>query len=151
MRNSRSIVIPAKAGIQERPPCASGPPVHARGRRWTPAFAGVMENRRLLGVLVVKIAPSRVGTLDQLKLPSSSPFLDALFAQDGLNHSVVKLGIDEPVHPIPLGETVHYICSVLPNASAQVGCHSDVKRSVALAGNNVNTGSHVAGIMPWQS
>jgi len=36
-------VIPAKAGIQEPPGFQQLPPVQARGKLWTPAFAGATK------------------------------------------------------------------------------------------------------------
>src|ERR1700676_1451207 len=111
-----STVIPAKAGIQERPASARGP--------WTPAFAGVTKSEQLSQDLVVQVAPCRIGLLDQPELPSSSPFLDALFPQDGLVHRRVKLGIDESMDGISLAETLDTICSVFRDTTAQVAGYS---------------------------
>ena len=87
------IVIPAKAGIQERPGSARGPFVQATGTLWTPAFAGVTKGEQLSQGLVIQVAPGCIGLLDQREFPSSV-FPDTTAQVAG--HSDVK----RPVSPV---------------------------------------------------
>src|SRR5208283_1744374 len=65
---------------------------------------------------VVEIAPSRISVLDQSYLPSPPPSLDTLFTQDPLLHRSVKLGINQPVDAVSLGEALNDVGSVLRDA-----------------------------------
>ena len=52
-----------------------------------------------------QIAPGRIVFLDQLDLPVAPPSLHGALAPGRDACVVVTLEIDQPIHPIPLGET----------------------------------------------
>jgi hypothetical protein len=62
--------------------------------------------------VLIKIAPLRIALLDQFEFPSSAPFLDLLFARDGINHRGVKLYVDEAIDAVPLRKTLYGTGSV---------------------------------------
>src|SRR5215212_10130142 len=65
-----------------RRPRASGDPEPA---------PGMNRGRAFLHQLVVKITPLRIVALNQLKFPGAAPFLDPLFAENCIRHSLMKL------------------------------------------------------------
>jgi hypothetical protein len=109
-----SIVIPAKAGTQ-RP--------------------------RVLDQIITEVAPLRILSLNQLQLPDPAPFLDPLFTEDRVWHGFVEFGENQPGNTIPPNKSAGAVGSVLPNTTHQVVRDTDVKRAVALAGEDAYAGS----------
>jgi hypothetical protein len=71
---------------------------------------------------------------------------DLLLAKDGIQHRRMRLDIDEPMHPVSLGEPRYDIGSMYPRPSCDVAGHADVKRPIAAARENIDEGlSHY----PW--
>src|SRR5436190_17656075 len=111
-----------------------------------PAFAGMTGDQcseqsspLLFQQTLIKVAPLRIALLDQFEFPSSAPFLDLLFARDGINHRGVKLDIDESIDAVPLRKTLYGAGSVRPTASRDVARNAGIKRSVAVAREEIDT------------
>ena len=81
-----------------------------------------------------QIVPHRIIALDQLDLPVAFPFLDALFADDGVAHVFEAFDMDEPVDAILLGEARDQPVAVLDDACGKVACDAGVERSMKAAG-----------------
>ena len=103
-----------------------------------PAKAGT-QGQTLYRQFIIEVVPLRIMTLDQFELPGASPFLDSLLAQDCMGHGLVKFGKDEPIDAVILHKADNRIRPMLPNTTCNVGGYANVKRTVALAGKNVNT------------
>jgi hypothetical protein len=125
-------ISPVVADVMSLPPRKRG----SSGRSYSPSD------------LIIKIAPGWGSFLYQRYLPSSSPSLDALFPQNRLRHRGVKLSVDEQAHSVSLSEAPGDSFLVFPNPAAQVAGHPDVKRTVPLAGKDVEARLHVCCIMP---
>src|SRR5215469_15195103 len=102
-----------------------------------PAKAGTQGKRRLRQ-LIPKIAPLWIMALDQLQFPRTAPFLDALFAEDRVGHGFVKLDKHQPMHFVISNKSADSIRTVLPSAARNIACDTDVKRTIALAGEDVD-------------
>ena len=90
--------------------------------------------RALLRQLVVKIMPLRIVALNQLKFPRATPFLDPLFAEDGIGDGCVKLDKHQPMHSVTSNKSADDIRTMLPSTAGKISCHTDIKRTIALAG-----------------
>src|SRR6516162_589327 len=107
-----------------------------------PAKAGTQGERRLRQ-LIPKIAPLRIIALDQLQFPRTAPFLDALFAEDRIGHGFVKLDKHQPMYSVISNKSADSIRTVFPSAARNIACDADVKRTIALAGEDVNARTFV--------
>jgi hypothetical protein len=114
-----------------------------------PRKRGSRADRQPSSDLVGQIFPRWIGLFDEHDLPSSSPFLDAFFAQYRIRHGGMELGVGEPMDAIPLRKAVDYISPVCRDAVAQIACYANVDRPVPLAGENVNAGFHSNFILAW--
>src|SRR5690242_14586241 len=109
------IVIPAKAGTQSLPLAGTG-------------------GQTLYHQLFIEVAPLRIMTLDQFKLPSASPFLDPLFTRDRIGHGLVEFGKDQSIDAVIPHKASNRIRPMLPDTTRKVGGYADIERIVALAG-----------------
>jgi hypothetical protein len=97
--------------------------------------------RRLLQLpckILIKIVPLRLRDLDERELPCPAPFLDLLLAQNHLRHCAKKLGMDQEMNLIFLGETIENAGAVFPNASDQITRDTDIERAVTPARQDIN-------------
>ena len=76
----------------------------------------------------------------QGELPGPVPFFQLLFSRDGAEHVVQQLEIHEAMHAVFFGETFNQIIFMLPDALYELAGDADVKRTVALAGKDINGG-----------
>jgi hypothetical protein len=81
----------------------------------------------------IQVDPMRVFLLNQPDLPVTLPILDSLFAKYGRFHGFMKFEPYEPMHVISVGETLHDVIFVPPDALDQVARNSDVKRASSAA------------------
>ena len=109
-------------------------------RGMTPAVTPAKAGPRRADILVVQVAPHRIAVFDQRELPRAPPFLHALLSKDGGFHRVVEFGVDQAVHVVFPGEAVDLPSAVLPHPAHHIASHSDVERSVSLAGEDVDAG-----------
>src|SRR5439155_9978914 len=102
-----------------------------------PAKAGT-QGQRLDRQFIVEVAPLRIMTLNQLKLPGASPFLDPLFAQDRIGHGLVEFGKDQSIDAVIPHKASNRSRPMLPDTTRKVGGYADIERTIALAGENVD-------------
>jgi hypothetical protein len=88
--------------------------------------------------LVRKILPLGIHLLDQPDLPRAIPLLESLLPLNRLVHFSVRLEVHEDMHAVFLGESFHRAIAMRFNASAKIGCHAYVERSVGFAGEDVD-------------
>jgi len=75
--------------------------------------------------------------LNEIDLPLPLPFLQAFFAMDGGVDVFKCLEIDEVFDAMFFREPVDKPFPMLPDALEKIIRHADVKRSIALAGNDI--------------
>ena len=96
-----------------------------------------------------KVAPMRVGRLDQIDLPRSVPVLQLLLAGNRREHVAVHLEPDQPFDAVLVGKPRLRALAVLPQAAFEVGCYTDVQRAPRLARKDIHAGvaftAHAAG------
>jgi hypothetical protein len=92
-----------------------------------------------------KVAPVRVGRLDQIDLPRTVPVLQLLLAGNRREHVAVHLEPYEPLDLVLLGEAWRHRFAMLPQSLFEVGCYADVECAAWLAGENVDAGVALAG------
>jgi hypothetical protein len=78
--------------------------------------------------------PSSGYPFDQCNLPFARPFLQPLFAMNGVFDVVEAFEINESVDAISLGEAVGRLRFVLGNAPDKIVCHANVKRAANPGG-----------------
>jgi hypothetical protein len=89
----------------------------------------------------MEVAPLRIVALDECEFPGAFPSLHLLFTQSRVGHGIVKLNVHEAIDSVPLGETRHGVSTMLEDATSEIGRHSDVKRAIATACEDVNAWS----------
>jgi hypothetical protein len=87
-----------------------------------------------------QIAPMRVVGFDQVDFPVAVPVLQLFFARYGGRHVGEELVSDKPINGMARRKAFDCAGAVLVEARDQVGRHADVKRSVMLAGEDVDAG-----------
>ena len=84
--------------------------------------------------------------LDEGDLPGPAPGFELLFTRDGGVHVGKLLKMNQSVHPMFGAEATQGARPMLVQSRHQVGCHSDIYRTVPAAGEDVDTG--VSGHFP---
>ena len=96
-----------------------------------------------------KVAPMRVGRLDQIDFPWTVPVLQLLLAGNRREHVAVHLEPHEPLDLVLPGEAWRHRFAMLPQAGLKVGRDADVEGAARLACEDVDAGvaftSHGAG------
>ena len=82
----------------------------------------------------------RIHRLDQLNLPGSAPFLQALFPLDGFRKRSKKVIIDQQLQIEFTCESFELTVPMLPCPVDYVRGHSNVQSTVRLVAHNVDTG-----------
>src|SRR5215467_4480830 len=116
-----------------------------------PAKAGT-QGQTLIRQLIVEVTPLRIMVLNQFKLPGAPPFLDPLFAEDGIGHGPVKFGKDQPVDSVVLHKAGHCIRPMLPDAANEIVGDAGIKRTVAFARKDIDARAvlhHSRNQWPW--
>ena len=90
-----------------------------------------------------QVAPAEVVALDRFQLPAAEPFLDALFAHDGVLHGRLLLEPDEAFDRVLAGEAVEGALAVLVDALEEVRGDARVDRAVLAVGEEVDCGLEV--------
>jgi hypothetical protein len=85
-----------------------------------------------------QIVPVRILTLDQVDLPLPMPALKLLLAGNRVVHAFELLEMDQHVHAVSGGETLHLIGPVLIQTGHWVRCHADVQRTMGFAGEDID-------------
>lgn len=97
-----------------------------------------MATEKLVANIRIKIAPVRVGFLDELDLPCPFPCLDRFFSTDRRLHRIVQLISDQIMHAVAFGKTFDNVLSMLPDAANQARGNSYVQRRVSSIGKDIN-------------
>ena len=92
-----------------------------------------------------KVAPMRVGRLDQIDLPRTVPVLQLLLAGNRREHVAVHLEPHEPLDLVLPGEAWRHRFAMLPQAGFEVGRDADVEGAARLACQNVDARVALAG------
>src|SRR5262249_11060456 len=108
-------------------------------RRTVAPNRGVRSDRSVAersrnGYVGPKIAPGRIGLLDERDLPVASPALEPLLARDRLFGGVEVLKVDEARDVVLLRETGYEALLVLPNSARQRAGHSSVEHAAGAIG-----------------
>jgi len=93
----------------------------------------------------IKVIPSRIGFFDQFNLPFTPPALEPFFVGDGFFDALGLIEPDQPCHVVLRGEPFNEFFAVLIDAPHQVIGHANIKRAVALAGEDVDKVGHAQG------
>ena len=88
----------------------------------------------------------RVIALDQLDLPSASPFLELPFPPPCWLASFVRLEAYQPIDTVFRREAAKQLSLMFRNTPDQVVSHPNIQGSVRLAGQQINI-EHRAGFM----
>jgi hypothetical protein len=87
---------------------------------------------------VKQVIPVRIALLDQSQFPAPVPFLERLFAGDGVADIGEGFDMNQPCYSIFLGEGRTPAVSMREDASGKVVGDADVESPVALAGENID-------------
>lgn len=80
----------------------------------------------------------RIFRFYKLKLAFAPPPLNSLFAKDGFVDLLMRLEIHERLHAVPLRKTLNQALAMFLNTTKKIVGDANVKRAVALAGENVD-------------
>ena len=86
-----------------------------------------------------KVSPVRVLLLNQIDLPRPMPVLELLFARDRSDHVAIDFEMNQAVDFVTPGKSRQRIIAMLPKPRDQIRSHSDVKRAVVPARDDVDT------------
>ena len=75
---------------------------------------------------------------DQVDLPAAEPFLDPLFALDGIADVVMGFMPDEPPDPVFAGEAADRAVAMLGDPGDEVARDAGVERAVAVRSEEVD-------------
>ena len=84
-----------------------------------------------------KVAPVRVGRLDEIDFPRTVPVLQLLLAGDRRKHVPVHFEPDQPFDAVTRGEAGQHGLAMLPQPLFQARRHADVERTARLACEDV--------------
>ena len=92
-----------------------------------------------------KVAPMRVGRLDEIDLPRTVPVLQLLLASNRSEHIAVHLEPHETLDLVSLCEARRDRFAMLPQTGFEVGRDADVECAARLACEDVDAGIALAG------
>ena len=89
-----------------------------------------------------KVIPFRIHGFDQIDFPLTVPFLELLFAGNGVNNPVVDFVIDKLCHAIFSREGPAAAIAMRKSTFVKVIGYADIERAVLTARENVNKITH---------
>lgn len=93
---------------------------------------------------VKQVLPLRIVLLNQIDLPLAFPAFHTFLSIDSIANIPVLLEIDQPVHPVFLGESFDGIGLVLMHPVQEVVGYADVQRAVLPAGQDIHKVSMIS-------
>ena len=96
------------------------------------------QRQRIEAEILGKIAPGRIDRMDQIVLPRARPAFDALLADYGLLHRLVRLEPDEPLDSVMLSEPANSARAMLVDAAQKVGRHTRIQCRMRRSREHVN-------------
>lgn len=121
---------------------------------WAVCSAGPVRQSRRPGHLLEQVDPGGIVLFDQREFPLSRPPLDRRLALNGGLDSVVRFAPHQQPHAVEPRELGRDSGPMIGHAPDEVVRDAGVKRSVALARENINSTAIVAhrkGPMPYQA
>ena len=86
----------------------------------------------------VKVIPIRVDGDDLPHLPRAWLMLHVVLALNGVADVVELFEIDQPLQPVPPGETCDTSAAVFVDTANEITGHADIQNAVRTIGQNVN-------------
>src|SRR5215470_4400169 len=106
------------------------------------------DDLKLLGYLIVEVAPVRIHRENEIDLPLARPVLDVLFPLDCSGGRVVALIVNQHLNSIAFGEAWYEAFPVLKGPTHQIVGDADVQRPAATIGEHIDPETHSAPSSP---
>src|SRR5262249_26750693 len=102
------------------------------------------DDLKLLGYLIVEVAPVRIHRENEIDLPLARPVLDVLFPLDCSGGRVVALIVNQHLNSIAFGEAWYEAFPVLKGPTHEIIGDADVQRAAPTIGKDIDPETHSA-------
>jgi len=91
--------------------------------------------------VIIKIIPFGICRENEPHLPLARPMLHVVLALDRRPDVGVRLHLDQPLQPVPLGEPVRDALSMFPYSAPQITGDARIERAIRPIGHDVDPGA----------
>ena len=118
-----------------------GPGLQGRGRGYPGSSRVVLQHtltpRSPPPPALPRTSPAR-RDLDERDLPVAPPAIEGALAPGSNRGVLVPLEIDQPTHPVALGDALAHALAVLPRTPCAIARHADVEHAARATGHDVD-------------